>query len=537
MLGIGSSFTYNEGVLCYISGHQIRVLRVCEDISSEHVLEIPNLAHANCGRKIHIVSSTSSSVIITYRDAQFQTNNLLSYVALDLAVTGRPMQELMLFHTKMPFNPHSFVRQTSSGAVYGYLSASLNGWHGHRQWVFEFWQFSEKRDYKTRTLPTLHTHPGHDIGVSVVFEIFEDKFYVVSNQDTLTSEEANPASHYYVSSYPLKAEELGRPDSWKLWRRNHRDGPLDDNWTNLRLRRDESSDRLMITETRKEWVKELRKLKRTHYSQDLHEGAKFEQGESPEPGDGGLINSETDAELGTPPPDVIRLHRVQIENELSRRAKETSQAPIKKMCHVEYLAEVPPPGFREFLSSRLRYSAYIRSSAAYLDIVIDDGLAKSLRVRVQPRTKKIQPVERQHLATSGYTAEKNDYVDSPTRLWPPDDASQQLLEMLNPISNGNETKFHAASNERSIIYMVEPLSEGNTGLQPIIMINFDPAIDFEDLPKLGEESPSEIIAKDLAPMNETSNTWLRSKSGASKKPICQKVPAAWKSLRRGSKLR
>ena len=368
---------------------------------------------------------------------------------------------------------------------------------------------------------------------------------MVSNQDTLTSEEANPASHYYVSCYPLKVEDLERPESWKIWRRNHRDGPLDDNWTSLRLRKDESSERLIITETRKEWVNKFRKLKRTHYSQDLHEEAKLEEEKGSDPGNSSLISPEIDADLGTPPPDVIRVARVQLANLLLPRAQEISQVPRGKAWHSEYQGDIPHPGFRDFLSSRIRYSAYIKSSVAFLDLVIDDELNKGLRVRMQPRMRKTSPIEPQALTafscidleSTESVGEEDDYVNTATRLWPPDNAPQKLLAMLNPVSCGNEISYHAASDERSIIYMANPPCEGSNEVQPIILINFDPAIEFPGLPKLGEERSVEHRAKDHAPLCEASGPETHLKPGSSKRLTYQKVPASWKSLRQGFKLR
>ena len=525
------------------------MLQVYEDTLQEIVLDLFNEGNTNVNRGIQIVSSVSSIVIITYRDSQFHTNNLLSFLALDMALGNRSMQTMQRmkrFYSKVPQNAHSFVRQTKFEAVYGYLSPTLNGWHGHRQWVFEYWRFSNKGEYKRKVLPNLYTHPGNDIGTSVVFEIFDAKFYVVSNQDTLTSEEANPVSFYYISCYSLDCENIEEPKPWKLWRRNHRDGPIDDNWTNLRLRKDESTGRLIIAETRKEWVERLGKLKRTHYSQDLHNGAIYDVDKDPESGDGSLVHSEVDEQYGTPPPDPIQALKIQLPSVLSRRVPQKLQAPSEKMWHSEYQGDEPPPGYRDFLSSRTRYSAYIRRSAAYLDLVIDEDLWNTLRVRIQSRKKKALPVGSRNasnpltcheLHAAGNVDDEECYVDSATNLWPPTNAPHKLLKMLNPCSREDRVKFHAASDERSIVYMAEPQCRGSGGMNSIILINFDPSIEFKGLPKLDEEwRPMEGL-NHLTPTGQTSSSGTHSNARSRWKPTCRRMEAAWMSIRHGFNLR
>ena len=547
IVGLGSSFTYHEGILCYVSKNQLRALHLYEAIT-ETVLDIPNLGNEYGDRKIQIVSSTMKNLIITYRDSQFQTSNLLSYLALDLDLAGSFNQVVKQFHTKIPYNSHSFIRQTESGAVYGYLSQSLNRWHGHRQWIFEYWRFSNLGDYKKRTLPTLQTHPGNDISSSVVFEIFDDKFYVISSQDSLTSEDSNPVSHYYVSCYPLSAEESQAPKSWKLWRRLHRAGPLDDNWTNLRLCRDESTGRLVIAETRKEWSAKLRNFKRTHYTQDLLKEADYGEVDSrnseEEPG-GSLISREIDDEYCTPPPDVIETAKIELERLLSRRVQQIAKEPTGKTWHSEYLGDSPPAGYREYLSSRVRYSAYNKSSAAYLDLVIDEELANSPRVRIQSRKKKPLPTEsrpltaltcadRQHTEGVG---EEECYMDVATKLWPASNAPQQLLGMLNPTSQTSNVRYRAVSDERCLIYMAESPSEGSVKSQPIILISFDPSIRFEGLPQLENQWSPEDGVHELETSCQAPESEKQAKSRVKQKLTWQTVSASWRRIRQGFSLR
>ena len=510
----------------------------------EHVLQLPETATRDGNRDIQIISSAASVVFITYRDSHFHTNNLLNFLALDMDLIGKPMQAIKGFQAKMPHNPHSFIRQTASEAVYGYLSPTLNGRHGHRQWIFESWKFFKKNI--RRTLPILETHPGNDIGSSVIFEILGEDFFVISNQDTLTSEERNPESHYYVSRYSLSDEGLERPQSWKLWRRNHREGPIDDNWTNLRLEKDERTGHLIITETRKEWVEKLRKFKRTHYSQDLWKGAIFAEEQDGCNSEANSVKSlEVDENYGTPPLDPIRALENGLKTYHSRRSEPKLQVPAEKTRHSEYQGGDPPPGYRDFLSSRTQYSAYIMSSKAYCDLVIDDTFANAVRVRIQSWKKNVYSICPNSFSAKTCThpfptedsGKKACYVDTSTRLWPPTDAPCELLHMLNPTTYTHGMKFRAVSDERSIIYMAERQQGERHATNPIILINFDPAIRFKGLPQLGEPWPLNDGPYGLAPTCRAFDIGAQVRERPRQKFTCRKAPAAWTSIRRGFNLR
>ena len=73
------------------------------------------------------------------------------------------------------------------------------------------------------------------------------------------------------------------------------------------------------------------------------------------------------------------------------------------------------------------------------------------------------------------------FADRGIRLWPPDEAPPQLLNILSPCSDMSEVE--ATSDERSIVYMAG--SSSSPEGKAIVLINFDPAMHFPDLPFLG----------------------------------------------------
>jgi hypothetical protein len=65
-------------------------------------------------------------------------------------------------------------------------------------------------------------------------------------------------SFYFGIRFPIATpfkDHLKRTSMDKhTWRRQHREGPIDDRWTTLGLRLDETTNDIKIIETRVEWI-------------------------------------------------------------------------------------------------------------------------------------------------------------------------------------------------------------------------------------------------------------------------------------------
>lgn len=566
MLGVGSQFLYRGGILCYIRSHIVHVLNVHEAASSELLVNLPMKVKGASDSEIKLMSFQDNIVAVMYIPVSDDTQAVV--MAVDINTDGLqglriPDIERIRLSAQVPKSSKYFIRHDCKQLIYGYHSDSVIGWHGHREWLFVQFRLSKPPVHKK--LPRLKSHPGTEIGCNVVFEIFDDYFYIISTQVALDTEEADPTALYYVSRYKLW-EDINKQETekWEMgeyWRRQHREGPIHDSWTDLALRRDECNGQLVITETRREWEKGGSKSKRTSYTQPLTSELIFKNPEAltsglpqPEPADSSTsvpvdAGEDLNIRMMTPPRDPSKpgpSDPFSISMPGRRR--------IPRDCHAEYAGDSPPHDFREFRLSKTKYRSYNRSSQSFLDIVLDDQkpeqrqYKEQIRLRIQSRARA-SPLDARGLILEGdpdhnmgENIEDSDeaFRNKTMKLWPPVNAPADLLSLTNP-NPANLPRIDAGSDERSVIYMTGSTKEGEN--KPIILVNFDPAIKFSELPMLGEGPSSST--------GETSGGRKRSYQEVSELPMYQagafkkdgrtsrfkRQPAMWRELNHGYRIR
>ncbi|KAI1382591.1 uncharacterized protein F4822DRAFT_104158 [Hypoxylon trugodes] len=109
---------------------------------------------------------------------------------------------------------------------------------------------------------------GYDIGSTVCFEIIDDYFYGLSNQTDFEIRETNWTSYYHCFRFPLDDPDPKMTQTMEKtysWRRQHAEGPIDDRWGFLKSERDQTSGRLHIIESRKEWLNGQSGSRRSYY--------------------------------------------------------------------------------------------------------------------------------------------------------------------------------------------------------------------------------------------------------------------------------
>lgn len=106
---------------------------------------------------------------------------------------------------------------------------------------------------------------GTDIGQTVAFEIIDGYFYAVSNQSTYEVEEIDWTSYYHCYRFPLGTEDHGKLQHKRIWRRQHREGPINDCWTSVSIHKDEKTGVVTIVEARREWIGGTSTQTRTFY--------------------------------------------------------------------------------------------------------------------------------------------------------------------------------------------------------------------------------------------------------------------------------
>jgi len=74
---------------------------------------------------------------------------------------------------------------------------------------------------------------------------------------------------------------------------------------------------------------------------------------------------------------------------------------------------------------------------------------------------------------------EEDFHDTKIHVWPSDDATTELFDILSP--GGSVGQIEAVADESSILYMTEPSSRIPCGQSAIVLINFDPAWGHEGL--------------------------------------------------------
>ncbi|KAL9101920.1 MAG: hypothetical protein Q9187_009187 [Circinaria calcarea] len=338
-----------------------------------------------------------------------------------------------------------------------------------------------------------------DIGSTVVFEIFDDELYVLSSQVTVDTEERDPTSYYHVSLYNLRDTEPQKPKTWPMWRRQHREGPIHDSWTDLALKRDACSGKLLVIETRRAWQDGHSKQKRTSYIEPL-----ISEAEAATEGFGDTAMSrspvsntvEPTAPAGeparwTPPPDPMLPSRSEMARPHLSRSR--TRLPRKaRHCHPEYKGDQPPADFRDYRLAQTKYRVYNYSCAAFLDIIYDDQsptqfpqFKQQLRFRVQSRVQsRVQADSEERFEYRGI------------RTWPPSDAPGELLKVINPESGAG--RLDGCSDERSVVYMAGSDVSGQG--KPIVLVNFDPFIRFSGL-KTVDQAEHRRDEQDLSTFN------------------------------------
>jgi hypothetical protein len=269
ILGPGSTFLYRQGTICVLDGDIVRV-------SDVHSQLDPFRLHLDT-----IIRPILESVFALSADFRLR---LLNYVDNIIAVHVTPRNEgddSYIFAIDTTADPPNgrrviravqlaassklFVRHNAHYLYYGTHTGT--GDDGHHKWEIDGISLSEnsllpKRE-RSLLLDKFH---GSDIGSTVAFEIHNDYFYGVSNQGTFEVEEIDYTSFYHVIRFPLNSP---LPDNVekdeRLFRRQHKQGPIHDSWTDLALQLDERSNETVVVESRREWAQASSRQSRTFY--------------------------------------------------------------------------------------------------------------------------------------------------------------------------------------------------------------------------------------------------------------------------------
>lgn len=410
-------------------------------------------------------------------NAQYGTEELWLF-AIDVR-EGLPISNRVRLAIIMQ-NSKFFVRNNSRYLYVG--SHDGMGSHGHHEWVLQGYDLSNGQPKQSLQLPDFF---GTDLRQTVVFEIYDDYLYALSNQSSFEVEEIDWTSFYHCHRFSLEHPIMELLERKQIFRRQHRDGPINDSWTDLDLNRDEQTGTLFITECRREWKNGLSTQQRTYYREPLP--AEF------------LDDTQNTDPMKYPANDPL----VKVLDEKSKALYSESVPRIPRNFHPEPITATA----QTFLLAKTKYRNYIPASSAFLDLVIDDypprqpttaslpsrHWLQQLRLRIVSRVQS-SPIDPATKCLYESTLQEDPIPDSEERftdrgivLWPPVTAPTELLDLLNPAYVPNSTSrmigdVVAMADERSLVYMPTPQFRQEGENRHIVFVNFDPAIRILGLP-------------------------------------------------------
>lgn len=510
VVAYGDSFLFNQGKLCYLNGGQLRVLDVHGSSQEEVVVDL-NRAF-----------SVSMATMYPDDDPREPTFALLNYADGNVACVCRvkvPREEHLLVLDVRPVMPPGrrrfrlirplirprklFVRQNAKFLCLGTHSGT--GRDCHREWLVQTIDLETGQDVTPRPVQ-LRNFAGSDVGPTVSFEVRDDFFYAISNQTGFRDEEIDWTSYYVCLRFPLSDPTQLQ---WKrIWRRQHREGPISDTWTDISLHTDESTGRPMIVECRREWLNGASENFRTYYTQPLdwpedenesNTATSAADADNP-PSNSSPLTASMPTHIIPGLPAYMPLHTYPddpLASLLDSSSKPNYEPPKKRVrrhYHPEYSgAELDSR--RDFIHSRTKYTTYNHSASSFVDLVNDPPAQSKffstppdrLRLRIGSRKRK-SPIDEQgeegvpgmlfppeHLDDNGHPIEHSDerFESRGIHLWPPNDAPRELISLLCP--SGRAGTVDACSDDRCIVYSTNP-SKTDSTRRPIILLSFDRSI-------------------------------------------------------------
>ena len=500
IVGQGSDFLYRDGTLCYLRGRTLHVLKLHDAAQAELVLDLGLLLRQDANTVLINLLHYQDDVLSVFITPQSNPGLDGRLVVLDTKI-DTPERLRLLRNRVLPSGYRRFVRHNSTHLVYGMYSGSA----ASDDDIWRFWLL----DLTTRTKPPRSISPGGlasvEIGSSVVFEVIDGYFYGLTSQITIDAEGRDPLSFYGGFRYSL---EDNAPEAmiWRAWRRQQREGPIHDLWTDLALEKDETIGQLLIRETRREWQDGFSKQSRTFYTQPLL---------FPPHGDPQLLplfeSTPYHAQIAISPcKEPCSDGDGTIESMLSDPTAELIPAfaePIQRQpehVHPEYNDSQRPPAAREFSIANTKHRTYNTSASAFLDVVLDQQ--SRIRLRIGSR-RYASPMKIDPKTGIMTLAKQKRFVDRGVNLWPSERAPQELVDLLNP-THGPPRNLKIISDERSTVYM----AAGQEDLSSIILVNFDPAMKFEGLQKWDEMRLDHDEPKELSPgksVDKGHGSWAR----------------------------
>jgi hypothetical protein len=484
ILAFAESFCYNQGVLVYSYRHEVRILDVHNRARLERVISCQDFANQlrKSGEGSNWSSDLSDRVsILGYCDGVaavlYESDHVTGrwLFAVDVRQSrGTESRSRFLWRRRLASVAKLFVRCNASYLYFG--THSVMGRQDHHEWLIHGFDLMTGNSVTPQPI-RLDGFVGSEIGSTAEFTIHGDCFYAVSNQSSHESVEIDWTSYYNYICFPLFHH---KPDVRikNIYRRQHREGPINDDFTNLSLQVDPQTNDLLIIECRKEWLGGGSTSIRTYYT------TKFPP----------LGHEEPERRDDYPPNDPLS----RIADKDGNWRYEPGKPRACRHMHQDHTGDQK----YDFIRAKTKYHGYNSSAHSFLDLVSESvpvpGSSRPrerIRLRVASRVPKspLEPdtdnpgqfVLRKPLLDKDDMVVKDseeDFQPTEAHLWPPKDAPDELFDILCP--GGRAGTVHAVLDDRSIVYMVGPPRANSEG-RAIVMVSFDPTWGFKGMRRWG----------------------------------------------------
>jgi hypothetical protein len=479
-----NSFLYRQGVICVRIGDVVRVFDVRSGADAVQ-LDLFAIVGLEMGPTTEPGDTRFSmlyyndGILVIYAEERRSVSGHI--VAISTAKTP-PDSKRIIGVVAVASNAKLFVRHTSRYLYYGTHTGI--GHDNHHKWeIFRVCLIEGVLLPPPEPPLLLEDFHGSDIGSTVAFEIFDDRFYAVSNQGTFEVEEVDWTSFYHCVSFPLDnhTSEAMETDQ-RVYRRQHAQGPIHDSWTDLTLQIGEGTKKVMIVESRREWAQASSKQSRTFYTSKFH------------------VRLNRSSREASPSEDLAQTFPLP-ENDVLVDALDSTNKPNWMPTPPQYRGSRHPEfatsgtSTRSFILARTKFRAYNHACTSFLDIVEDDRCCNDpskppcLRLRVgsqreaslnvpplnfkgKGRADDAEPVFEDHVK----------YIQSPIHMWPAPASkcpcSKRLHDILNPPLPGpsHARTVTGVLDERTLVYMVKPGksygASDDTTLGSIVVVDF-----------------------------------------------------------------
>jgi hypothetical protein len=275
--GPACQFVYDGGVLCFLRKESLEIIdiigsnRPMRQITVSLSRILGHFFECRNENGLSLLHFSDSMLSVLFQDYHSNANWLLIFNVDFKAKEPEPILRVQVEEDIRRI----FVRNTSEYLFYGIYSDEewkIRGISLNEALPFPKEALSHRDSASVResTLIPLKGFSSSEIGFTVAFKIHDGYFWAIANGDDIDVIEVDWTSVYRCARFPVKnprKESLEFNDN--LFRRQHNDGPINDNWTELSLQVDEKTNKLMAVEGRMEWLDSQSQQTRSFYITEI----------------------------------------------------------------------------------------------------------------------------------------------------------------------------------------------------------------------------------------------------------------------------